>query len=63
MYAPALKSVLEGQSSEWLNNFLKAKTSIMRNDSIINTEHQKIEWFDTLTKNDVQQILGYVKGK
>lgn len=63
MYAPALKSALEGQSSEWLNNFLKAKTSIMRNDSIINTEHQKIEWFDTLTKNDVQQILGYVKGK
>ena len=63
MYAPALKSVLEGQSSEWLNNFLKEKTSIMRNDSIINTEHQKMEWFDTLTKNDVQQILGYVKGK
>jgi hypothetical protein len=54
---------LEGQSSEWLNNFLKAKTAIMRNDSVINMEHQKIAWFDTLTKNDVQQIMGYVKGK
>jgi cytochrome c551/c552 len=63
MYAPALKSVLEGQSSEWLNNFLKAKNAILRNDSVINMEHQKIAWFDTLTQNDVQQILGYVMGK
>jgi len=63
IYGPALKGVLEGQSSEWLNNFLKAKTAIIRNDSVINMEHQKILWFDTLTANDVHQILGYITGK
>ena len=63
LYGPSLKDVLEGQSSEWLNDFLKSKTAIMRKDSVVNMEHQKISWFDTLTKNDVQQLMGYINGK
>lgn len=58
---PALTDTLENKNADWLYSFLKSKTVIISNDTVINNEHQKIQLFDSLTKHDVQQLLGYIK--
>jgi hypothetical protein len=62
-FAPALIDTLQNKNSKWLYNFLKAKEPIIENGSVINSTHKNIQWFDNMTMTDVEQLIGYIKGK
>jgi hypothetical protein len=64
LIGPPLRNALRDRDSDWLYSFLKKKNQKqLEGASSSDKEHDQIKWFDSLTKNDIHQITGYIKGQ